>query len=112
MKSRATVDDLYRVPDKRKAELVGGKLILLPLSAGVPARASGAIFVHLREFEQSTRHGYAFLGNLAYLVNLPNRGSFSPDAGYYVGQLNGCKFLDGAPIFAAEVRSENDYSPA
>lgn len=31
---------------------------------------------------------------------------------YYVGPDTGTKFYQGAPIFAAEVRSENDYGPA
>ncbi|HEY6546433.1 MAG TPA: Uma2 family endonuclease, partial [Vicinamibacteria bacterium] len=44
--------------------------------------------------------------------NLPRRQSFSPDAAYYVGPDPGMKFYDGAPIFAAEVRSEGDYGPA
>jgi len=42
-------------------------------------------------------------------VNLPNRRSFSPDAAWYVGPSTGMKFLEGAPVFAVEVRSEDDY---
>ena len=42
-------------------------------------------------------------------MDLPHRGSFSPDAAFHAGPLRGGQFLDGAPIFAAEVRSENDY---
>jgi Uma2 family endonuclease len=42
-------------------------------------------------------------------VDLPHRGSFSPDAAFHPGPLQGGRFLDGAPIFAAEVRSETDY---
>jgi Uma2 family endonuclease len=42
------------------------------------------------------------------------RESFSPDAAYYLGVLpvNPMRFIDGAPTFAVEVRSENDYGPA
>jgi len=47
--------------------------------------------------------------NVGFIVNLPNRRSFSPDAAFYIGKPTGGKFLDGAPVFAAEVRSENDY---
>jgi len=41
-----------------------------------------------------------------------NRKSFSPDASYTF-QLpeNRMRFVEGAPIFAVEVRSENDYGP-
>jgi Uma2 family endonuclease len=42
---------------------------------------------------------------------LPNRRSFSPDAAYYIGPRAGGKFLEGAPVFAVEVRSEDDYGP-
>jgi Uma2 family endonuclease len=42
-------------------------------------------------------------------VNLPNRNSFSPDAAWYTGNVDTMRFLVGAPAFAAEVRSENDY---
>ncbi len=44
-----------------------------------------------------------------FLVNLPNRKSFSPDVSFFTGNRVGMKFLQGAPIFAVEVRSENDY---
>jgi len=47
-----------------------------------------------------------------FLVSLANRKSFSPDAAYYEGSDSGAKFYDGAPRFAAEVRSENDYGDA
>ncbi len=50
--------------------------------------------------------------NVAFRVDLPNRGSFSPDASFYVGPRTGMKFLEGAPVFAVEVRNENDYGPS
>ncbi len=42
------------------------------------------------------------------------RESFSPDASYFLGPfpLNEMRFLEGAPTFAVEVRSENDYGDA
>jgi Uma2 family endonuclease len=46
-----------------------------------------------------------------FTVNLPRRGSFSPDAAWYTGRPSGMKFLQGAPAFAVEVRSEGDYGP-
>ena len=42
-------------------------------------------------------------------MDLPNRHSFSPDAAYFTGPRAGMRFLQGAPVFAAEVRSEGDY---
>ena len=110
-RTEATVDDLYRVPDNGKAELVGGELVLMSPTGGVPGRVGGEIYASLREYERRTGTGYAFPDNVGFIVNLPNRRSFSPDAAFYTGQLRGGQFLDGAPIFAVEVRSENDYGP-
>ncbi len=108
-KTEAIVEDLYRVPDNGKAEIVNGELVLMSPAGGVPGRASGEIYVSLREHERRTKNGYAFPDNVGFIVNLPHRRSFSPDAAFYVGELKGGQFLDGAPIFAAEVRSEGDY---
>ena len=36
----------------------------------------------------------------------------SEDAAYYVGPRAKMKFFEGAPLFAAEVRSDGDYGPA
>lgn len=46
-------------------------------------------------------------GKAAYVVNLPHRKSFCPNVAFYVGELT-MKFGDGAPIFAVEVRNEDD----
>jgi Uma2 family endonuclease len=61
--------------------------------------------------EQAKGGGYAFGDNVGFIVDLPNRNSFSPDAAWYTGNLEGMKFLQGAPALAVEVRSENDYGP-
>jgi Uma2 family endonuclease len=46
---------------------------------------------------------------MGFEVNLPHRKAFSPDAAWHVGLLPDMRFPQGAPIFAVEVRSENDY---
>jgi len=106
---QATVTDLYNVPDNGKAELVNGELVLMMPTGGVPSRTSGKIYRSLDDYEQQTGSGYAFPDNAGFLVNLPHRRSFSPDAAFYIGTLSGGQFLSGAPVFAVEVRSENDY---
>ena len=108
-RAKATIEDLYRVAEDGKAELVDGKIVLMAPTGGIPSRTSGEIYVSLREYERRTRRGYAFPDNAGFVVDLPHRGSFSPDAAFHAGPLRGGRFLDGAPIFAAEVRSENDY---
>ena len=109
LKTEATLVDLYRVTENGKAELVHGDVVLMSPTGGVPGRAGGKIYRSLDDYEQRTGAGYAFPDNVGFVVNLPHRRSFSPDAAFYVGPLRGGQFLDGAPIFAVEVRSENDY---
>ena len=48
---------------------------------------------------------------MGFIVNLPNRRSFSPDAAFYKGPRTGGNFLDGCPVFAVEIRSKDDYGP-
>ena len=46
-RTEATIDDLYRVPENGKAELVNGELVLMSPTGGVPGRAAGEIYVSL-----------------------------------------------------------------
>jgi Uma2 family endonuclease len=108
--SRATIEDLYRVDGK--AELVNGKIIEMPPSGDDPSFASGEIFVRLRQYIRAGRPGRAYGDGTGFHVSLPHRQSFSPDAAYHTGPRTGMRFLEGAPTFAVEVRSEYDYGPA
>src|SRR5438270_3757508 len=110
-KTEATIEDLYNMPANGKAEIVNGELVLMPPTGGVPGRAGGEIYIRLRDYERLTKGGYAFPDNVGFIVDLPNRRSFSPDAAFYTGELKGGLFLEGAPVFAVEVRSEGDYGP-
>ncbi len=105
----ATIDDLLFAPGK--AELIGGEIVMMSPTGGLPNYAAGEIFASLREHARRTRHGHAVTDNAAFVVDLPERKSFSPDAAYYVGPVT-AKFFEGAPLFAAEVRSEGDYGPS
>ena len=109
--TRATIEDLYNIPENAKAEIINGEVVRIMATGGMPARASGKIFLSLSGYEQTFGGGYAFGDNVGFIVDLPNRQSFSPDAAWYTGELEGMKFLSGAPAFAVEVRSENDYGP-
>lgn len=110
-KPKATIEDLYHVPEHGKAEIVNGELVLMSPTGDLPGRAGGAIYVSLRLYERKAG-GRAYPDNVGFKVNLPNRESFSPDAAFYTGKPAGMKFLEGAPVFAVEVRSESDYGPA
>ena len=111
MKTKATIEDLYRVPEGRKAEIVNGELILMSPTGDRPGFAGDEIFVSLRQYARRTGHGRAVGDNKGFRVDLPNRESFSPDAAFYTGPRTGMRFFEGAPVFAVEVRSENDYGP-
>ncbi len=111
-KTHASIQDLYNVPDDGKAEIVNGELVLMSPTGDIPSSAGGAIYASQRQYQYTTKHGRAYPDNAGFVVDLPNRGSFSPDAAFYEGPRAGGKFLDGAPLFAAEVRSEGDFGRA
>ena len=110
IKTRATIEDLYKV--EGKAELVNGEIVYMPPTGDDPGYAGDEIYVSLREYAKRLKRGRAFADNKGFHVHLPHRESFSPDAAYHVGSRTGMRFLEGAPIFAVEVRSEYDYGPA
>ena len=101
---------LYRAAGK--AEIVGGEIVVMSPAGGLHGRASSNVLLSLRAWERRAGLGRAYGDNVGFLVDLPHRKSFAPDACFYVGPPPGPKFLSGAPIFAAEVRSEEDYGPA
>ena len=102
---------LADVPENGKAELVKGELVYMSPTGGRPGRAATKIVASLDHYEEEHGGGYAFGDNVGFMVNLPDRGSFSPDAAWYVGNIDAMDFLAGAPIFAVEIRSKNDYGP-
>ncbi len=107
VKSQAGVEDLYAIAEK--AELVEGDVVRMSPTGDLPNTVAGEIFASLREWSRTTGSGRAYTDNVAFLVDLPHRQSFSPDVALYQGPRSGMKFLQGAPVFAVEVRSEGDY---
>src|SRR5262245_59310948 len=111
---RATLDDLYRT--EGKAELIGGRIVHYMATGIRPSEVASNIYVSLRGFAKQRGRGKPFNDNIGYAVpELPSgRESFSPDASLYDGPLpaNLMRFVEGAPNFAVEVRSEGDYTPA
>src|SRR5207247_7782856 len=100
---------LYQIPESGKAERENGELVIMEPTGFLPSRATFRICASLHEYERCTGSGFAVSENAGYTVNLPNRESLSPDAAFFTGKPTGMKFLEGAPVFAAEVRSEGDY---
>jgi Uma2 family endonuclease len=109
-KTRATIEDLYKVDGK--AELVNGEIVEMPPAGDDPNGASLNVAISLRAYEKRTGQGRAYTEGAGFHVNLPHREAFSPDAAYHIGPRTGMRFLEGAPVFAVEVRSENDYGRA
>lgn len=110
-RTSATIEALQRVPENGKAEIVNGEVVLMSPTGARPGRAAMAIASSLRAHERRHGTGYALGDNVGFLVQLPRRQSFSPDAAWYTGRLEGLDFAEGAPAFAAEVRSKGDYGP-
>jgi Uma2 family endonuclease len=110
----ATVDDLYRA--KGKAELIAGRIVHLMSTGRKPSRVAFRIARSLDDYARATGRGEAYPDNTGFVVPPLSSGrqSFSPDASYFLGPFpaNEMRFLEGAPVFAAEVRSENDYGAA
>jgi Uma2 family endonuclease len=110
-RTRATIEDLYRVTEDGKAELIDGEIVLMSPTGDAPNYAAGEIFASLREYARRLKFGRAVTDNAGFRVNLPHRESISPDAGYYVGPPKGMEFFPVPPVFAAEVRSQYGYGP-
>lgn len=112
-KVRASVEDLYNVPENGKAEIVDEELVRFIPTGKRPSRASLKIALILMEYERVSGEGIAVSDNAGFIVDLPNRESFSPNAAWYIGEIGddetGMDFYEGAPAFAVEVRSKNDY---
>ena len=93
-----------------KAEIIEGEIKKIMPTGEEPSLASGEIFAFLREFARRTGIGRAFPDNATFRVDLPNRKSFSPDAAYINRPRSGSMGpIERTPVFAAAVRSENDY---
>jgi Uma2 family endonuclease len=106
-RQEALVDELYRVDGK--AEIVNGRIVRMSPAGGLHGYAAGSIHASLLEYSRRTNQGVALPDNVGFIVNLPHRQSFSPDAAFWTGARLTRKFPEGAPIFAVEVRSPEDY---
>ena len=108
----ATLSDLMSFDGK--AELIGGRIVEQMASGDVPGTIAFEIAVELRVYARSLGKGRAYADGVGFAVDPPlssRRQSFSPDAAFHTGPFpaDGMGFLEVAPTFAVEVRSENDY---
>jgi Uma2 family endonuclease len=113
-RKRATVTDLLREPGK--AELINGEIIRYMATGHRPNIVAGRIFRRLADYADNMARGVAYTDNIGFTVPelASGRESFSPDCAFYSGPppKNPMRFIEAAPDFAVEVRSESDYGPA
>jgi Uma2 family endonuclease len=111
---RATLADLARTPGK--AELIGGRIVPLMPTGLRPNLVAGRIYRSLADHVDAIGRGVALTDNMGFAIPaLPSgRESFAPDVSYFGGPFStgDMRFIQGAPSFAVEVRSEGDYTPA
>jgi Uma2 family endonuclease len=110
LEREATDEDLYRV--EGRAELVDGRIVHMSPTGFGHSRAAVRIWRSLDQYEAVVGGGYAISDNTAFVIKTPKLRTFSPDAAWWVGTPVAAEFLRGAPLFAAEVRSESDYGLA
>ncbi|HEX8221439.1 MAG TPA: Uma2 family endonuclease [Chloroflexia bacterium] len=111
-KAPATIEDLYDVDGK--AELVEGEIVAMSPTGRAPSRAGLRIAISLTEYEERTGLGRTYPDNTGFVVDLPGRKSFSPDVSFHLEDISpevDMRFVNGAPEFAVEIRSETDYGP-
>jgi Uma2 family endonuclease len=112
---RATLTDLAKVTDK--AELIDGRIVHIMPTGYRPGRIAFRIARSLDDFAEAKGRGFALGDNIGYAVPelASGRESFSPDASYSLApppENNDMGFVEGPPLFAVEVRSENDDTPS
>jgi Uma2 family endonuclease len=111
-RTAALIESLYNVPDDGKAEIVGGKLVLMSPTGYTPGRAGLVITMSLDRYSRRKKLGHVVPDNVGFVVKLPDRLSFSPDAAFFTQKPpRNLRFVEGAPAFAVEVRSGGDYGP-
>src|SRR5215510_2101137 len=98
IKTRATIEDLYKV--EGKAELVNGEIVEMPPAGEDPGTAGFQIAKRLDDYARHAGQGRAFPDGVGFEVDLPHRKAFSPDAAYHIGPRMRMRFAQGAPIFA------------
>ena len=110
----ATLEDLYGVDGK--AELIGGRIVHLMPTGRMPNRVAFRVARSLDDHAEATGPGEAYTDNMGFTVRglSSGRQSFSPDAAYHLGPFpaDTMRFIEAAPTFAVEVRSESDYGEA
>jgi len=95
-----------------KAELVNGAIVYMPPSGDESSSAGFEIATSLKDYARRIGRRRVYPDGTGFHVHLSHRAAFGPDAAYHMGHHTGMRCREGAPIFAVEVRSANDYGRA
>jgi len=109
---RMTLDDLYQV--EGPAELINGQIIRR-MTGERPGEVAFNIARPLHAHVKHLKRGKVLMADVGYAVPplRSGREAFCPDVAYHTRPtVNPMRFVEGAPDWAGEVRSENDYGPA
>ena len=102
----ATVQDLLGLDEK--AEIVHGQIVLMGGNGLRTNRPAALIWLSLYDYERAHGGGFAVADKGVFVVDLPQRLSFSPDAAWFTGTTTDPCF-EGPPALAVEIRSHGDY---
>jgi Uma2 family endonuclease len=107
-KFRSLIDELAQV--EGKAEIIRGRVVRMSPAGRSHNRRAGRIYASLLDHEIEHGGGEAYTDNQGFLVDLPERESFSPDAAWFAcdDDDDAPGFIDGPPTFAVEVRSPGE----
>lgn len=111
-RAQSLVDELALIDGK--AEIIHGEIVLMSPAGRPHNRRAGRIYASLLDHEIEQGGGQAFTDNQGFLVDLPNRDSFSPDAAWLAcdPEDDSPGFVLGPPTFAVEVRSPGESDAA
>ena len=106
-------DPLYNalMSTEGKVEIIDGEIVEFESVGFLPNHAATKIRMSLLNYEKQTGAGESLGGFVGFLCDLPNRQSFCADAAFYTGAEPeySMGFLPEPPIFAVEVRNQEDY---
>jgi Uma2 family endonuclease len=105
----ATLEDLWEV--EGRAELIDGEIVPVTPAGHRPVRSAARIWRSLDDYEALHGGGFAVSEGAIFVLRTPGTQVLSPDAAWWNGDSVEPGAIEGAPLFAAEVRSVSDYGP-
>lgn len=106
----ATLEDLWEF--EGRAELIDGEILPVTPAGHRPIRSAARIWRSLDDYEAAHGGGFAVSEGANFVLRIPGTQVLSPDTAWWVGDTVVPGPIEGAPLFAAEVRSLSDYGPA